>query len=182
MLTIVVEDVTLGVYTQGQQRAYSEDMHPSETIDWNAALVQISASAYQGPKPETPFWFGDSLGLCNELTALVVSRHKTATASLLWEWQFDGDALPNIGQCDALLDWANNFVGIIQTTAINVVPFQQVSAEFAALEGEGDLSLDFWTQAHWSCFNRACARIGKEASLEMPVVCQEFTLNYLNNP
>ncbi len=115
-----------------------------------------------------------------DLNALVLAGKKTATASLLWEWEFDGDALPVVGQNDALLDWTNEFVGVLCATAINVVPFCEVSKEFATLEGEGDLSLAFWREVHWSCFERTCGRIGRTMSEDVPVVCQEFKLAYRN--
>lgn len=156
-------------------------MHPSKTLNWKSVLTQVRLSGYKGPSPEAPFWFGGSADLNAQLNALVASGKKTATASLLWEWEFDQDPLPTPGQCDALLGWANEFLGIISATRISVVPFREVSQEFAALEGEGDLSLDFWRDVHWSCFKRDCGRFGKEASEDMPVVCQEFKLEYLHD-
>lgn len=153
-------------------------MHPSETADWESIITQVRRSGYTGSEPEAPFWFGDSPELNAELSALVRMGKKTATASLLWEWEFDGDTLPTPGQCDALLGWSNEFLGVISAVRISVVPFREVSAEFAALEGEGDLSLDFWRRVHWQYFKRVCGRLGKLVSEEMPVVCQEFQLEY----
>jgi uncharacterized protein YhfF len=59
-----------------------------------------------------------------------------------------------------------------------VVPFNKVSAEFAASEGEGDGSLTFWRQAHLQYFTRECARIGRPFEQSMPVVCERFCLVY----
>lgn len=153
-------------------------MHPSETVNWKSVLTQVRLSSYKGPEPEAPFWLGDSPELNAELSGLVMAGEKTATASLLWEWEYDGDTLPSPGQCDALLGWSNELVGIISAVRISVVPFREVSEEFAALEGEGDLSLEFWRRVHWLCFERVCGKLGREASEEMPVVCQEFKLEY----
>ena len=154
-------------------------MHPSESIDWKSILHRVEQSDYCGPEPSEPFWFGDSAELSAELVSLVVSGAKTATASLAWEYEYDSEALPVVGQHQALLDWSNTFVGIIRITAVSIVPFSEVSAEYAALEGEGDLSLEFWRDAHWQFFERVCGYIGKVPDKGMPVVCQEFKLEYL---
>ena len=60
------------------------------------------------------------------------------------------------------------------------MPFNEVDAEFAFDEGEGDQSLDYWRTVHWDYFSRRCAKIGKEPSLEMPVNCERFELLYPN--
>jgi uncharacterized protein YhfF len=54
------------------------------------------------------------------------------------------------------------------------VPFSGVSAAFAAREGEGDGSLEYWRTAHWAFFSRECRRIGREPIESMPVVCCSF--------
>jgi len=156
-------------------------MHPSKTLDWKLVKSQVSSSSYLGEEPIDPFWFGDSAQLSEELNALVISGRKSATASLLWEWEFEDETLPSIGQHDVLLSWSNVLVGVIRTTAICVLPFQEVTAEFAALEGEGDLSLKFWREAHWSFFGNVCNCIGREPSMDMSVVCQEFKLEYFHD-
>lgn len=153
-------------------------MDPVSSLNWESVLLQIGRSSYRGAQPAGPFWFGDSPELSEKLVSLVVAGQKTATASLLWEWEFDGDDLPNAGHLEALLSWTNDFEGIIRTTVIEIVPFEAVDAGFAALEGEGDLSLDFWRRVHWNFFSGVCARIGKTPRPNMPIVCQQFALEY----
>jgi uncharacterized protein YhfF len=153
-------------------------MHPSESVDWSVTVQNIVDTGYTGPLPTSPCWFGDSAELSAQLILLVLSGSKTATASLVWEWEYDGEQLPIIGHQEALLDWSNKFVGIIQTTTANILPFNSVSERFAALEGEGDLSLSDWRKQHWDFFQTICNRIGKPAEKDMPVLCQEFKLVY----
>ena len=50
----------------------------------------------------------------------------------------------------------------------------EVSAEYAAIEGEGDGSLAYWRDGHWRFFSRECKRIGKEPAQTMPVICNVF--------
>jgi uncharacterized protein YhfF len=54
---------------------------------------------------------------------------------------------------------------------VEVVPFCEVTADYAAIEGEGDGSLEYWRRAHWSFFSRECIRIAREPNERMPVVC-----------
>jgi uncharacterized protein YhfF len=61
---------------------------------------------------------------------------------------------------------------------VDVVPFEDVTAEFAAAEGEGDGSLEHWRRAHTAFFARECDRIGRTPAATMPVVCERFGLVY----
>lgn len=122
------------------------------------------------------FSFGDTESLANELAALVVAGRKGGTAALLWAFEADGEPLPYPGALSVVTDWAGTALCVIETTAVDVVPYDQVSAEFAAIEGEGDLSLRFWRETHWDFFGRECARIGRMPTPDMPVVCERFAL------
>jgi uncharacterized protein YhfF len=69
-------------------------------------------------------------------------------------------------------------VCVIESTHIEIVPFDSVSDSFAAIEGEGDKTLRYWREAHWRFFSRECQRIGREPDLQMPVVCERFKVVY----
>ena len=56
----------------------------------------------------------------------------------------------------------------------NVPPNDEVTAEHAALEGEGDMSLAQRRKAHWEFFSRECERIGRIPDLRMPIECCAF--------
>ena len=56
--------------------------------------------------------------------------------------------------------------------------YNEVDEEFARTEGEGDLSLRYWREAHQIFFSRVLPKIGKEFSVEMPLVCENFKLIY----
>lgn len=122
--------------------------------------------------------FGDSPQLADQLARLICSGIKTATCSSLWEWQAEGSPLPKAGTLTIILDGADKPVCIIETLEVEIVAYDQVSAEFAAAEGEGDRSLQSWRDAHWFFFTRSLAKIGRQPSLEMPLVCERFRLIY----
>lgn len=75
-------------------------------------------------------------------------------------------------------DWGGTPLCVIETTHVEVVPFDRVDERFAATEGEGDGTLRYWRDAHRRFFSRECARIGRQPDLRMPVVCERFEVVY----
>lgn len=124
------------------------------------------------------FAFGDSEGLASELAELVLQGIKRATAASVWALQAEGKQPPKPGDLSIVTDWAGQPLCIIETEAVEIVPFHEVTAEFAAAEGEGDSSLSFWRAAHSEFFVRECGRIGRVFELAMPVVCERFRVVY----
>lgn len=124
------------------------------------------------------FYFADSEPVANELAELVLAGTKRATASLLWGYEAENSALPQPGLFSIMTNWQGTPLAVIETRQVNIVPFDEVSAQFAATEGEGDKSLAYWHEAHWAFFSRECEAIGKQADLRMLVVCEEFEVVY----
>ncbi|CAN7742662.1 ASCH domain-containing protein [Caballeronia sp. 15715] len=118
--------------------------------------------------------FGDSEALSKALILLIAGGIKRATCSLLWSWEFEGDALPKAGDIEIVLDWHGQPALVLQTATVEITPFARVSAEFAASEGEGDLSLSYWQKEHWRFFSSECLRIGRVVDESMPLVCETF--------
>lgn len=131
--------------------------------------------------PGTPFqtWhFGNSSEMAMELCNLVLEGKKTATASLPWEYEDKPEDEPVLDGYSVVTDFAGNPKCVVRTTEIRVLPFNEVDAEFAFDEGEGDQSLDYWRQVHWDYFSKSCADAGKEPDTEMLVNCERFELLY----
>jgi uncharacterized protein YhfF len=118
--------------------------------------------------------FGDSEALSNALILLIATGKKRATCSLLWSWEFEGDALPKPGDTEIVLDWHGRPALVRRTATVEIVPFAHVTAGFAASEGEGDLSLSYWQTEHWRFFSDECLRIGRVVDESMPLVCETF--------
>jgi len=118
--------------------------------------------------------FGDSAALSEELVALIRTGRKRGGASLLWAHEADVDPVPVVGEIEIVVDHLNAPSLVTRVTEVDVVAFNQVSAQFAAREGEGDGSLEYWRKAHWSFFSRECQRIGRVPSDDMLVVCCSF--------
>jgi len=122
--------------------------------------------------------FGDSPEMADELGALVAGGTKTATCSTLWEWESEGEPLPEPGAKCVVLDGRGEPLCIVETTEVEIRPYNEVDARFAHDEGEGDRSLQYWRDAHWRFFTRSLAEIGKEPTPDMPLVCERFWVVY----
>jgi uncharacterized protein YhfF len=168
----VTEGEPGGVETSGEVEAF-----------WALARVHArlnSAPAYFGPTTlevvPPPAWsFGDSPALADELLALVLEGTKTATASALWDYQQEGEALPEAGTLSILLDGAGHPRALVEVTEVRVVPFDEVDEEHARREGEGDRSLASWREEHERFFT-AVASHDHGFQPDMPVVLERFRL------
>lgn len=132
----------------------------------------------RGERPAEPVpdaWaFGDGPEMADRLGALVVDGVKTATSGALWEYEHTGEALPAVGDLSIVLDGRGAPLCLIEITEVHVLAFDQVPADIAHDEGEGDRSLASWREAHWAFFSRSLPRIGREPSMDMPLVCERF--------
>jgi|JI10StandDraft_1071094.scaffolds.fasta_scaffold01083_5 uncharacterized protein YhfF/ribosomal protein S18 acetylase RimI-like enzyme len=120
------------------------------------------------------FHFDDNERSADELARLVLSGTKRASAGLQWSFEAAGVLPPKPGDLSIVTNWAGVPQCVIETTDVELVPFDQVGAEFAATEGEGDGSLAYWQSAHQAYFGRECVRLGRQAVPDMPVVCERF--------
>ena len=100
---------------------------------------------------DLPRWsFGDSPELADALLALVREGRKTATC---WAAAQIGPSVA--GERGIVLDGAGQPALLVETILCMAMRYCDVGADFAALEGEGDLSLDYWRAAHRRYFTRA---------------------------
>lgn len=144
---------------------------------WRRYLAANGDPATDSDTPES--WsFGDNPVLADELCQLVLAGIKTATCSALWEYQADGEALPQQGQLSIILDGQGRPRAVIETTQVTIQPFNQVEAAFAYAEGEDDRSLESWRREHWRYFSRTSQDQGWQLDESMPLVCERFRLIY----
>ncbi|MEL7647474.1 MAG: ASCH domain-containing protein [Sedimentibacter sp.] len=118
--------------------------------------------------------FCDNEKDADELAELVLNGTKKATASLYASYEFENEQPPKTGNHSVITDWKGNARCIIKTTDVQIVPFKDVTEEFASVEGEGDKSLKYWRNCHWDYFSREMKEIGKGADEDMLVVCEKF--------
>ncbi len=144
---------------------------------WQAYLATLPPGA-EPPQIYMTWHFGNSPETAHELGALARAGIKTATASLLWDYEANDEDLPQPGEASIITDWDGAPLCIIQTTAVEIKPFNTVSAEHAFAEGEGDRTLRYWREVHWRAFSETCQTVGRNPEETMPVVCERFQLLY----
>ncbi|KRE42265.1 ASCH domain-containing protein [Knoellia sp. Soil729] len=162
-----------------------------ETVDervhtfWEVASAHARLNgvpAYFGPNvldsvPPPAWSFGTGAEEADNLLALVLAGTKTATASAQWDYAADNEPLPEPGALSIILAGTGQPRALIETTDVEIVPFDQVTEEHARLEGEGDLSLDYWREVHEKFF-REVATHAHGFVADMPVVCERFRVLY----
>jgi uncharacterized protein YhfF len=89
-----------------------------------------------------------------------------------------GEALPARGDLSIVLDGAGAPRLLVRTTHVDVVPFDEVTAEHAYLEGEDDRTLESWREGHERYWRRTLAAVGREFEPSTPVVCERFEVLY----
>lgn len=124
----------------------------------------------QAALPPPTFAFGDTPALADELLALVLSGVKTGTATA--EAELGAEPAPAVGDLWIVLDGGGNPRALIRTTAVERVPFCEVSAEFAASEGEDDGTLESWRRGHERYWRRVLGEDGFDPA--MPILCETF--------
>ena len=112
------------------------------------------------------------------LADLVFKGEKTATASAYDLYALEGELLPQEGTFDIILDSQNQAVCIVEITRVSVQPFNQVSAQHAYKEGEGDKSLTYWRQVHEDFFTDCLGEAGLTFTPDSKVVLEVFRKVY----
>lgn len=122
------------------------------SIDWNSL-------------PRTAF--GDGPVMADELLELILKGHKRATC---WS-AADGTKDTVVGGRWIVLDGKGRPRAVLETTELRAERFMGVNHDFAAAEGEGDLSLAHWREAHEAYFRR-----NGGFDPEMLLWCERFAL------
>ena len=103
--------------------------------------------------------FADPGELRDALTAAALDGRKTTTASLLVEYEIDGDPLPVVGQRDVLIDSQERPVAIVETVGCRIVRLADVDDRHAIDEGEGYADAAEFRVAHERYWNGTIDRI-----------------------
>ncbi|KQR19083.1 RNA-binding protein [Agreia sp. Leaf335] len=118
--------------------------------------------------------------LRDRLVDAIRSGAKTATSSLLREYEVGEEALPLVGDVGAVVDSSGERVAVIETTAVRVVALEDVSLEHAIAEGEGYESVADWRAGHTRFWTSAAMRAelgdGFELTDSSLVVLEQFAL------
>ena len=157
-------------------------VHASVEAMWRAYLAAGGQSSPQ-PLPQPPHWhFCDNEQDANECARLVLAGRKRATSPSLWSFESRGEPIPQVGELHVVTNWNGEAECVIRTTAVRIVPFDQVGEEHAAAEGEGDGTLESWRRVHWDYYHRELEGTGFHPRNDMPIVCEYFECVYPQPP
>ncbi len=151
-------------------------MDPSIAIITKAYFNQLNL-----PQRELSSWhFCDNEVDANECAELVLEGIKQATSPSLWWHQANDEPLPKVGDLNIVTKWGGEAQCIIETTSVSIVAFNEITKEYAELEGEGDKSLSYWKRVHWAYYHRELEGTKFKPSEDMPIVCETFKVVYRN--
>ncbi len=141
-------------------------------------LATLSDQARQViPKITASHYCADEYN-ANECARLIDIGKKTASCSLKAGWDIDQEPLPQAGELNIVLNWAQEPVCIVQLTAVSTCPFDQVPVEFAECEGEGDGSYAWWRKAHINFFENYAKTVGTTFTEQSELVLEHFEKVY----
>lgn len=155
-----------------------EQEHKSVKEIWGNYLISIGDDIINTNKKYTSWYFCDNEESANNLAELVRQGIKRATTGLYYFYEVEGETLPKAGDLSIIINWQGIAQCIIETKEVNLLPFKEVTKEYAKIEGEGDKSLRYWREGHINAFNRELKEHKKEFREDMLVVCEEFETVY----
>lgn len=149
-------------------------MHPSVPKLWRVYLRSIGETPDRTDKTFDAWHFCDTQAEADALADLVVCGIKRATTPSVWELEMRGDPVPQPGDLHIVTNWDGVAQCVIRTTQVDVKPFNEVGADYARIEGEGDRTLAYWRRTHWAYYERVLRGTDYAPRPEMPVVCERF--------
>jgi len=107
-----------------------------------------------------PRWgFAEPGPLRDELTALALAGIKTTTASLLVDFELEGEPLPVTGQIDVLIDSDLRPVAVVENLSVRTVRLADVDDQHAIDEGEGYADAAEFRASHEDYWNRSIEEV-----------------------
>lgn len=113
--------------------------------------------------------------LCAEL---ILRGEKRASCSLDYWYSEKDELMPVVGHLQVVTNWVGTPICIIEMMSVTKQKYNEVTSEFAYLEGEGDKTLAWWREAHWNFFSKECVELGISPSEDMLLVLEQFKVVY----
>ncbi len=145
---------------------------------WDQFLASLPAGATRHARYVDTAAFGFTWDDAREIAPLVRNGTKTATGGLAWSNEADRKPAPRPGDLWIVLAGPDEPVCIIETTEVQVIPFDEVPEEYAWWGGEGDRTLGDWRRIYWELIVSECKRIRREPSMKAPLAMERFRVVY----
>lgn len=119
--------------------------------------------------------------LRDRLVQLIRPGVKTGISSLLNDYEAEGQPLPRLGECQALIDSTGGVIATLEITEVATMRLAEVTWEHVLAEGEGHRSVVQWRKAHeefWTAAPpAACAEVQeRDLDDDTLVVLERFRL------
>ena len=118
----------------------------------------------------------------DELLQLYLDGKKTAASSLVIDYESAGEPLPKVGNFWIILDSGGVPKCIVKSIRVEIHRFDRVPESVAAAEGEGDLSLAYWTKAHREFFEPYLQRWNVEDLSQQRVITEFYDVVWRPKP
>lgn len=151
------------------------DLNDAEREYWEAYLATREEGS---PEPPVEASVAGDEAIADRLLALYLDGKKTAGSGLSKNYELSEHPLPKVGNHWIILDAAGEPRCIVETVRVELWRFDEVPEEVAVAEGEGDLSLAHWRQAHAEFFAPHLEEWGITNLDEEEVVTEFFEVVY----
>ena len=174
-----IREVTERALAEGHPRGVPRERTTANADRyWAQYLASLPAERRPARSYVEAFSFGFTPEDGREIAPLVLAGTKTATGSVYWSYAFDQKRLPEVGDLCVVTAGSDDPVCVIETTEVRVLPFDEVTPDYARDGGEGDRSMATWRDIYWHYVLSECRRIGREPSPKAPLVMERFRVVY----
>ena len=117
----------------------------------------------------------------DRLVAAVLRGEKTATTSMLADWELEDEPLPSAGDRLDVIDSDEKRVAVIELLSVDVIRLGDADITLARDEGEGFNTVSEWRREHerfWRelVIPRLSGPLAVEVTDETPIVVERFRL------
>ena len=142
----------------------------------DAELRRVLNTAYPGEEARyfLPMSIGSAPEHADEGAALILSGVKTLTSSPFWDYP-DGK-IPFVGALSVLLDGARRPRGIVETTRVEIMPFQAITEEMAEAYGEGERTASWWRREMGAFYQASAMRHGEAFTDDTLLIWEWFAV------
>lgn len=152
----------------------TDQIHKSVPAMWFSFVAENIEHSHTS-MPES-FYMGTNQEHADTCAMLIKAGLKTASSGALASYLHYQVPVPAEGDLAIITNWEGEAQCIIQTTTVDIVPFNEVTDDYAVKEGEGDQSLSHWKKEHWNFFSQDLATFGELPEEDMMVICEEFEI------
>jgi len=139
--------------------------------------VELLLGGYEPPARNIDVWsFGNTPEMAAKLVHLVACGVKRVTMGWVAAAEKDGTPLAYEGGVSIVTDFYGYPRVCLRSAEVRVMRFDEVTAEHAAGEGEGDLSYEDWREGHTAYFSREAAKLGLAFDDSAQISVERFEL------